>query len=82
MLHLGMLELQWVPTFAMSDSAGDLRTEGRRLLARERARRGEERLLLSDDCEGGNKTVPLRHQIAAFIDDGTLPPDWMAASER
>lgn len=77
---LDALEFEWAPP-AGADS-GDLLTEGRRLIERERRRRSEDRSLLElhDQSENGRVSIPLRLQIAALIEDGTLPSDWNAHS--
>lgn len=90
LVGLDILEVEGVQPGATSDN-GDLPAEGRRLVDRERRRRSEDRSLLElHDREGGgvgglssgagSVTMPLRLQIQALIEDGTLPMDWNAHS--
>lgn len=78
---LDALEVEWAPPVPSTDM-DNLLTEGRRLVERERRRRSEDRSLLELHVRGESRrdTMPLRLQIAALIEDGTLPPDWNAAS--
>mmetsp|Transcript_13123 Transcript_13123/g.46651 ORF Transcript_13123/g.46651 Transcript_13123/m.46651 type:complete len:114 (+) Transcript_13123:90-431(+) len=77
-----MLEVEWLSLVSSVDTK-HLLLEGRRLIERERQKRSEDRGGLLDMHERGEAsraTVPLRWQIAALIEDGTLPVDWNAAS--
>mmetsp|Transcript_37794 Transcript_37794/g.95816 ORF Transcript_37794/g.95816 Transcript_37794/m.95816 type:complete len:605 (+) Transcript_37794:32-1846(+) len=79
---LEALEIETVPLAPAGDT-NDLLQEGRRLIERERRRRSEDRNLLEmvdRSGESGRTTMPLRFQIQALIEDGTLPLDWNAAS--
>lgn len=78
---LESLEVEWGPLGNLE--SGDLLTEGRRLVDRERRRRTDDRSLLEELHERGEgsdkcSTMPLRLQIQALIEDGTLPMDWNA----
>lgn len=81
-LNLESLEVEWAPPGATDSN--DLLTEGRRLVDRERRRRSEDRSLLelhdrNNERRGDDAApIPLRLQIQAFIEDGTLPMDWNA----
>jgi len=80
---LDVLAVEWAPLAPSADTdTNDLLTEGRRLIERERRRRSEDRSLLELQERGENsqRMIPLRLQIAALIEDGTLPLDWNAAS--
>lgn len=83
-LRLQAFEVEGAAPLTTADAADDLQTEGRRLIERERRRRSEDRNLLemSDRAAASDGTVfiPLRLQIQALIEDGTLPLDWNAAS--
>mmetsp|Transcript_65745 Transcript_65745/g.189564 ORF Transcript_65745/g.189564 Transcript_65745/m.189564 type:complete len:603 (+) Transcript_65745:77-1885(+) len=80
-LRLDALEVDWTAPPSAA-TVNELMEEGRRLVERERRRRSEDRSLLemARGGEGGRVTVPLRLQIAALIEDGTLPLDWNAHS--
>lgn len=75
---LEALEFEWAPP--SSSDTNDLLAEGRRLIERERRRRSEDRsnLLELQPAESRRGFVPLRLQIVALIEDGTLPCDWNA----
>eukprot|EP00928_Gymnodinium_smaydae_P041806 TRINITY_DN28249_c0_g1_i1.p1 TRINITY_DN28249_c0_g1~~TRINITY_DN28249_c0_g1_i1.p1 ORF type:complete len:670 (-),score=140.27 TRINITY_DN28249_c0_g1_i1:85-1974(-) len=85
-LGLDSLEFEWASS-GVAETDG-LLAEGRRLLERERRRRSEERSLLelhdrnadAGSATGGQTIVPLRLQIAAMVEDGTLPYDWNSQS--
>lgn len=78
---LDLLEVDWATPGPATDTI-DLRAEGRRLVERERRRRSEDRSLLElhDRGESRRTSMPLRLQIQALIEDGTLPADWNAHS--
>jgi len=80
---LDALEFECAPP--TSTDTSDLLAEGRRLVERERRRRSEDRHLLEltergESHSSSRRTIPLRHQIAQLIEEGTLPSDWNAHS--
>lgn len=77
---LDALEFEWAPTDTTGE-AGDLLTEGRRLVERERRRRSEDASLMEMEGLGeSERPIPLRVQIARMIEDGALPRNWNAHS--
>jgi len=83
MLQLEVLQIDSMP-LTRSGASDEIREEGRRLIERERRKRSEDRNLLEmtdqNRLEEGRVSIPLRFQIQALIEDGTLPLDWNAAS--
>lgn len=71
---LDVLEFEWAPP--ASGDTGDLLTEGRRLIERERRRRSDDRCLMEMQDREAGRYIPLRLQIAQLIEDGTLPRNW------